>query len=58
MFEARDAGYYTWPREVSADAIAERTDISASTFLTHIRRGEQKILQSVFEELEHRHPRN
>jgi len=58
MFEARDAGYYTWPREVSADAVAERTDISASTFLEHIRRGEQKILQSVFEELEHRHPRN
>lgn len=57
MFEAREAGYYNWPRDVSANDVAERTDISASTFLEHIRRGEQKILQSVFEELEHRHPR-
>lgn len=57
MFEARQAGYYNWPREVSANDVAGGTDISASTFLEHIRRGEQKILQSVFEELEHRHPR-
>jgi predicted DNA binding protein len=58
MFEARKAGYYNWPRRVSANDVAARTDISASTFLEHIRRGEQKILRSVFEELEHRHPRN
>lgn len=58
MFEAREAGYYNWPRDVPANDVAERTDISASTFLEHIRRGEQKILQSVFEELEQRHPRN
>jgi len=57
MFEAREAGYYNWPREVAASDVAEGADISASTFLEHIRRGEQKILQSVFEELEHRHPR-
>jgi predicted DNA binding protein len=57
MFEACEAGYYNWPREVAASDVAEGADISASTFLEHIRRGEQKILQSVFEELEHRHPR-
>lgn len=58
LFEARDAGYYTWPRNVSANDVAEQADISASTFLEHIRRGEQKILQSVFAEIERRHPRS
>lgn len=57
MHEAREAGYYTWPREVSANDVAESTDISASTFLEHIRRGEQKTLRRVLEELERRHPR-
>lgn len=58
MFEARNAGYYNWPRDVAANDIAEQNEISASTFLEHIRRGEQKILRLVFEELERRHPRN
>lgn len=57
MFEARDAGYYTWPREISANEVADGTTITASTFLEHIRRGEQKILQAVFDELDRRHPR-
>lgn len=57
LFEARKAGYYNWPREVSACAVAEDVGISGSTLLEHIRRGEQKILQTVFEELENRHPR-
>jgi len=58
MFEARDAGYYNWPRETPASDVADRTDISHSTFLEHIRRGEQKILTAVFEDLERRHPRS
>lgn len=56
MFEAHEMGYYNWPRDVAATDIAEETDISGSTFLEHIRRGEQKILQLVFKELERRYP--
>lgn len=57
LHAANEAGYYHWPREVSACDVAEDTGISESTFLEHIRMGEHKILRAVFEELEHRHPR-
>lgn len=57
LHRASDAGYYNWPREVSACDVADDIGISGSTFLEHIRMGEHKILRTVFDALEQRHPR-
>lgn len=52
---ARDRNYYTWPRGSSASEIADVHGVSEPTFLEHLRRGEQKILHAVIDEMEHRH---
>lgn len=57
LFQAREAGYYTWPRDVSAKEVAEDAVVSAPTFLEHIRRGEHKIFRAVLEELKRRKKR-
>jgi predicted DNA binding protein len=41
---ARAQGYYQWPRDVSADALAAELGVSKSTFLEHLRKAEQKLL--------------
>lgn len=41
---ARDAGYYDWPRDVSATELAAEWDISKATFLEHLRKAEAKLL--------------
>ncbi|WP_336035561.1 helix-turn-helix domain-containing protein [Halobacterium yunchengense] len=41
---ARDSGYYTWPREVSASELAADLDISKTTLLEHLRKAEAKLL--------------
>jgi predicted DNA binding protein len=58
LFEASDAGYYNWPREISATDVAERLGVSSPTFLEHLRKGEQKALDMVLAELEKRHRRS
>ena len=55
LFEASDAGYYNWPREISATDVADRLGVSSPTFLEHLRKGEQKALDMVLAELEKRH---
>lgn len=55
MFTAIREGYYRWPRDVSADAIAESMGISGPTFLEHLRIGEQKIINDLFAKFEQRH---
>lgn len=55
MFTAVREGYYRWPREVSADKIAESMGISGPTFLEHLRTGEQKIINKLIETFEQRH---
>lgn len=57
LFRAGEAGYYNWPRDVSAKDIAEEADVSAPTFLEHIRRGEHKIFTAVLGELRRRNKR-
>lgn len=57
LFQAAEAGYYTWPREVSAKDVAAETTVSGPTFLEHIRRGEQKIFRTVLAELRRRNKR-
>lgn len=57
LFRARDAGYYNWPRDVSAKEVAEEAAVSPPTFLEHIRRGEHKIFSTIFDELDRRQKR-
>lgn len=47
LLAAFEAGYYEWPRDVSAGTVAETLGISNTTFLEHLRVGEQKIMQVV-----------
>jgi predicted DNA binding protein len=45
VFEAaRQHGYYEWPREITADALAAETGISKATVLEHLRKAEAKLL--------------
>lgn len=55
LFTARDREYYTWPRGISASDIAAEMEISEPTFLEHLRRGEQKILHAVIDQMKIRH---
>jgi predicted DNA binding protein len=41
---ARQRGYYTWPRSVSAADLASELDISKATLLEHLRKAESKLL--------------
>jgi PAS domain S-box-containing protein len=43
------SGYYAWPRESTAEEIADSMGITASTLHQHLRRGHQKILSELFE---------
>lgn len=44
------AGYYRWPREATAEECAERLDIAQPTFTQHLRAGERKVLEALFDE--------
>lgn len=46
---AHEAGYYAWPREVTAEALAESLGISPATFTEHLRAAEQKLVAMAFE---------
>lgn len=49
IFEhARNEGYYSWPREISATGLAESLDISKTTLLEHLRKAEAKLLDPEF----------
>jgi len=54
LLEAQAAGYYNWPRDVSANAVAERLDVSNPTVLEHLRKGEQKVLNLFLDNLSKR----
>lgn len=41
---ARQKGYYSWPRDVSATDLAEELSISKATLLEHLRKTEAKLL--------------
>jgi len=47
---AHDAGYYDWPREVTAERLAERFDISPATLHQHLRAAEQKLIAMTLRE--------
>lgn len=41
-------GYYEQPRQASGEEVAEQLGIAQSTFCQHLRRGEQKLMQFIF----------
>jgi hypothetical protein len=42
------AGYFDWPRETTAEEIAETLDIAASTLTAHLRKAEATLLTELF----------
>ncbi len=47
---AHFAGYFEWPRDSSAEEIAEKMDISPPTFHQHLRKAQGKVFRHLFEE--------
>lgn len=44
------AGYYAWPRDVTAEELAESLDIASPTLHQHLRRAEGNILTALFDD--------
>lgn len=44
---ARRNGYYNWPRQISAAELSDKLDISKATFVEHLRKAENKIIDSI-----------
>jgi len=44
------AGYYDWPRETTAEELAESMDISSSTLHQHLRKANWNLLSAFFDE--------
>lgn len=51
METAYSAGYYEWPRESTAEEVAEAMDISSPTLHEHLRAGERKLLEVFLHEV-------
>lgn len=49
LLTAFHAGFFSWPRESTGEEIAELLDISQPTFHEHLRTGERKLLELLFE---------
>jgi predicted DNA binding protein len=43
------AGYYAWPRESTAEAVAATLDIAPSTLHAHLRKAQETILAALFD---------
>ncbi|XVH33030.1 bacterio-opsin activator domain-containing protein [Haloferacaceae archaeon DSL9] len=46
---AHYGGFFNWPRDRSGEEIAESLDISSPTFHQHLRLGEQKLFEALFD---------
>jgi len=46
---AYERGYFTWPRESSADDCADALDIAQSTFSQHLRTAQEKVFGGLFD---------
>jgi len=46
---AYHSGYFEWPRDATGEDVAESLDVSAPTFHQHLRKGEQKVFESLFD---------
>ncbi len=47
---AYHAGFFAWPRDNTGEDIADRLGVSGPTFLQHLRAGERKLLEALFEQ--------
>ena len=47
---AYDSGFFDTPRKISARAISTKLDIAHTTFLTHVRKSQNRIFGALFEE--------
>jgi len=47
---AYHAGFFAWPRDNTGETIADRLGIAGPTFLQHLRAGERKLLEALFEQ--------
>lgn len=52
LLAAKRAGYYSWPREVNAQEVAEEFGVTGPTFLEHLRKAERKMIVPLLEEIE------
>ncbi|MFC6756165.1 helix-turn-helix domain-containing protein [Halomicroarcula sp. GCM10025894] len=43
------AGYYEWPRDTTAEQLAETLDIASSTLHQHLRRAERNLLDRLLD---------
>jgi len=48
---AHAAGYFEWPRDASGEEVAETLGIASPTFHQHLRVGQGKLMNAIFEEL-------
>lgn len=46
---AYDAGFFDWPREQTAEEVANRLGISQPTFSQHLRTAQRHVLEEIFE---------
>jgi len=44
------SGYFEWPRESTAEEVADSLDISSPTLHNHLRKAENQILSSVLDD--------
>lgn len=47
--KAAIGGFFDWPRGVSGEELARSMDITPSTYHQHLRRAEQKVIETLFE---------
>lgn len=52
LLTAKREGYYSWPREVNAQEVAEEFGVTGPTFLEHLRKAECKMVVPLLEEIE------
>ncbi|WP_233710778.1 bacterio-opsin activator domain-containing protein [Natronococcus pandeyae] len=45
------AGYYDWPREITAEELAESMEIAPATLHQHLRKGNHRLLSTFFDNL-------
>jgi hypothetical protein len=51
---AYHAGYFEWPRGSTAEELADSIGITSPTLHNHLRRAQQKLLQSFYEDADQR----